>query len=217
MTANSSGNCYLCGVKLAKTAMGTHLFKLHEVGKGGQECCLLKIEGAYDKSYWLYIDIPVGKTLSEVDKFLRKIWLECCGHMSEFLDSGRNEIGMSRKLGGFSAGDKILHVYDFGDTTETIITVMGSTWREPQKNTVRLLARNVPPVFNCTDCGKAAEYTYAMYTGPSEDVYYCVECADEKEDAEMLLPVTNSPRMGVCGYDGELDTFEFKPVPRVAD
>jgi len=27
----------------------------------------------------------------------------------------------------------------------------------------------------------------------------------------MMLPVTNSPRMGVCGYCGELDTYEFVP------
>ena len=27
-----------------------------------------------------------------------------------------------------------------------------------------------------------------------------------------MLPVTNSLRMSVCRYDGEHDTFEFKPV-----
>jgi len=27
----------------------------------------------------------------------------------------------------------------------------------------------------------------------------------------MLLPVTNSPRMGACGYEGELDIFMFNP------
>ena len=32
-----------------------------------------------------------------------------------------------------------------------------------------------------------------------------------KGGAEMLLPVTNSPRMGVCAYTGELDDYAFDP------
>ena len=173
----------------------------------------MKVEGMYDKSYWLYIDIPVKEVLSEIDSFLREIWLECCGHMSEFYGSGYSGIGINRKLGSFSVGDKFIHAYDFGDTTETIITLMGSTWRKPQKEAVRLLARNVPPVFKCTDCGEMAEYTYPMYTGPSDDIFYCAECAEKNEGSDhTMLPITNSPRMGVCGYCGELDTFEFNPA-----
>jgi hypothetical protein len=40
---------------------------------------------------------------------------------------------------------------------------------------------------------------------------FCAACADEHENENMMLPVTNSPRMGECGYEGELDTFEFDP------
>jgi hypothetical protein len=70
------------------------------------------------------------------------------------------------------------------------------------------LARNVPPVFKCEDCKKEAEYI-----DPFEHMFYCMECSDEYESDEMiLLPVSNSPRMGVCGYDGELDDFEFDPA-----
>lgn len=74
MAAGSSGNCYLCGVELGKTAMKNHLLKAHGEPNSEQACVLLKIEGAYNKDYWLYIDIPADKPLSVVDTFLRKIW-----------------------------------------------------------------------------------------------------------------------------------------------
>ena len=85
MATISKGRCYLCGAELGKTAMKNHILKVHGAEEGGQECVLLKIEGA-DKNYWLYVDMPVTGSLTSLDSFLRKIWLECCGHLSEFSD-----------------------------------------------------------------------------------------------------------------------------------
>ena len=218
MAEKSTGNCYICGANLGQAAMKTHLLKLHEGGDGGQECLLLKVEGAYDKNYWLYLDIPEEKTLRDLDRFLRAIWLECCGHMSEFYKSSkpgygsaRHKLSFSSKMKSFAAGDKFFHDYDFGTTTETAITVMGSITRKPQKKTVRLLARNVPPVFKCADCGEKAEYICAECAYNSDNPFYCAKCA-EKHECQMMLPVTNSPRMGECGYEGENDTFAFDPA-----
>lgn len=200
----AKGNCYLCGAELGKIAMKNHILKYHSGEGEGQECRLLKIEGAYDKDYWLYVDIPVDKSLSALDGFLRKIWLECCGHLSQFSGAGK-----SSKMARFSVGDKFLHEYDMGDTTQTLITVMGTIWRPAQREAVRLLARNVPPQFQCRNCGAPASHicTESLYEG--EYPFFCTECAQKHEDAEFMLPVTNSPRMGVCGYCGELDTYEF--------
>lgn len=203
MARSTKGNCYLCSAELGKTAMKNHLLKDHG-GETGQECRLFKIEGAYDKNYWLYVDIPVDKTLNALDKFLRKIWLECCGHMSEF-----QGVGKSTKVGNLREGGQFLHLYDFGSTTETLITVMGTTWRPPQREAVRLLARNIPPQFLCSKCGAHAGYVDTERLWADENPFYCEKCARKYTDEDMLLPVTNSPRMGVCGYTGELDTFAF--------
>lgn len=203
MARSTKGNCYLCGAELGKTAMKNHILKDHG-GETGQECRLLKIEGACDKDYWLYVDIPVDKTLNALDKFLRRIWLECCGHMSEFRGAGK-----STKAGKLRAGDQFLHLYDFGSTTETLITVIGTTWRPPQKEAVRLLSRNVPPQFSCGKCGAPAGYVDTEHLWDNKNPFFCEKCAGKYADEEMLLPVTNSPRMGVCGYTGELDTFAF--------
>lgn len=200
------GNCYLCGKEFGKTTIKNHILKEHSE-ELGQECRLLKIEGAYDKNYWLYVDIPVTSNLSTLDSFLRKIWLECCGHLSEF-NMNHKKIGMANKIGNFDTGDILLHEYDFGSTTETIITVIGTVYRKHQKG-VRLLARNVPMVFTCCECGAPAKFI-CPECYDHEDPFYCEKCAEENEEIyEMALPITNSPRMGVCGYSGELDTFTF--------
>ena len=80
--AASNGNCFLCGKTAGKTAMKNHVLKDH-IG-GDESCYVLKADGAYDKDYWLLFTVPLDATLSAVDKFLREIWCECCGHMSAF-------------------------------------------------------------------------------------------------------------------------------------
>jgi len=213
MAKNSGGNCYLCGATLGKIAMKNHLLKAHAEEEGGQECRLLKVEGVYDKDYWLFIDVPVEKTLSPVDGFLRRIWLECCGHLSNFCVSPYGDtIGMSRKVGGLAMGTQFYHLYDYGTTTETMITVVGTTRRKPQRNIVRLLSRNVPPVFKCEACGKPADFICERFVEPFDKPSFCAGCAEKREDDEHFMhPITNSPRMGQCAYDGELDIFEFDP------
>lgn len=208
-SATPKGNCYLCGVELSKVAMKNHLLKVHNDENGEQECYVLKVEGAYNKDYWLYIDVPLDKTLTNVDTFLRKIWLECCGHLSAFRGAGYSEVGKSRKIGAFSIGDKLIHEYDFGSTTETVITFTAAIKRKKQKEAVRLLARNVPLQFQCANCGKPAAFICAECTYDSDNPFYCKPCGENHEHDEMLLPAVNSPRMGECGYDGELDVYEF--------
>jgi hypothetical protein len=213
MAATTLGNCYICGVELGKTAMKNHILKSHGNDADGDECCLIQIEGAYNKDYWLIIDVPMGKSLSTVDKFLRKIWLECCGHLSAFRTPNRSEyreIAASSKLYNFSKGDKIIHEYDFGTTTESLITIIGSTNRKPQKRSVRLLARNVPLELECAKCGASAQYFCTECVYDYHNPLYCGKCIKKHEHDDMLLPVTNSPRMGECGYEGELDVFAFK-------
>ncbi|MDR0301850.1 MAG: hypothetical protein LBI04_06000 [Treponema sp.] len=213
MASGLTGNCYLCGKEFGKTAVRNHLMKVHNNQTGGQKCCLLKIEGAYNKDYWLYIDVPVTSALSGVDAFLRKIWLECCGHMSAFFGPGHAQVSKNRKLDAFSVGDKLLHEYDFGSTIETLITVIGETTRKTQKESVRLLARNIPPVFSCCSCVESATVLCTECIFDSDNPFFCQKCGEAHEHVDMMLAVSNSPRMGVCGYEGELDIFTFNPQP----
>lgn len=201
---NVNGNCFICGKTDTKIAMKNHIYKEHNLGT--EKCCLIKAEGAYNKNYWLYFSIPLDDRLSGIDKFLRQIWCECCGHLSAFR-SGKQEIGKSRKLSTFFPGEKLLYEYDFGSTTEIIITIIDEISRPDQKEKITLIARNELHNNECNNCGKQAAYFDAY-----ERDYICDSCANKVEEEMYLLPITNSPRCGECGYEGELDKWTFKGV-----
>jgi len=121
-----------------------------------------------------------------------------------------DEIDFETKIGRFMKGDKIFHHYDMGTTTETLITIMGNTLRKEQEDVIRLLARNSPPVHKCKNCGEPAKYVYQIPDEGHVFPFYCAKCHDEY--GEYILPITNSPRMGECGYCGERDTYAFDPA-----
>jgi hypothetical protein len=204
----TSGNCYICGKTMKRLAMKKHILAEH-IAQGNQECLLLEANSAHCKDYWLYLDIEKNKTLEALDHFLRDIWLECCGHLSAFR-VGRDKISMKTKLGNIPPGAVISYEYDFGTTTELSIAFLARTRRPAQRTPVRLLARNEPFGFKCASCGKTADYICQECIWESESPFLCQSCADGHEH-DCLLPITNSPRCGECGYDGELDTFAFDP------
>ncbi|MHC6201873.1 hypothetical protein ACYULU_01610 [Breznakiellaceae bacterium SP9] len=219
--AETAGNCFLCGVELKKIKMKNHVLKAHLSEATGEQVMLVKAEGFYSKGYWLLLDIALHAELADLDLFLRQIWLECCQHMSVFCPMidrrvEQEALAMSSKIKTFAEGDKLVHKYDFGSTTTLKITMLAGGTRPPQKDPVRLLARNVPPALLCTKCGKPAEilcYTCAQ-TGEDEDAAcYCKACFEKHTcaDKEYSLPILNSPRSGVCGYCGERDLWEFNP------
>lgn len=197
-----NGNCFMCGQTAAKTAMKNHICKSHN--SGDENCLLIKAEGAYNKDYWLFFAVSLDATLTAVDKFLRQIWCECCGHLSAFRQGG-NDIGKARKISTLDVGDKLFYEYDFGSTTEILLTVISEISRPKQREKVLVLARNEPSIEPCETCQAPADYVDAW-----EGVAYCEECANEVCD-DALLPVVNSPRMGVCGYGGEEDRWIFDP------
>jgi hypothetical protein len=207
-----TGNCYICGAELSKIAMKNHLIKTCMTPEAGQEVLFLKVEGAYDKNYWLYLDISLTATLETLDDFLRKIWLECCGHLSDFYYGRHESIGMNKKIKSLSPGEKLGYDYDFGTTTELLISVLAVARRPVQREAVRLLARNVPPELTCSKCGKPAEYICIECMYETDNPFFCGKCAGVHEHDEMLLPVSNSPRMGSCAYNGDLDVYAFTPA-----
>jgi hypothetical protein len=148
--------------------------------------------------------------LKVLDKFLRGVWLECCGHLSAFEIDGveyhsmpEGEKGMHFKLSRvLNPGMEFYHTYDFGTSTELRLRVISERMGERGKEKVRVLARNDAPDIRC-GCGKKAKWVCPVCFY-EEDAWFCDDCAKEHEcGEEMLLPVVNSPRCGVCGYEGE--------------
>ena len=200
----------MCGERKGKVAMAAHLrtcvpARLGGGNAGTDALLVLRVQARYDPIYWLDILVKPEAGLAAVDKLLRRVWLECCGHLSEFYDSSSRTVGMNQRVGEVfdSTSDRLGYEYDFGSSTELVLRLAGAISGRLGRS-VHLGARNEPPIWPCALCGRPATEicTECMYEGKG---FCCREHApDHACDEEMLLPVVNSPRMGVCGYMGEI-------------
>lgn len=221
------GSCTYCGKEYTRWGMTRHLKTCEkrasavetEAGTQGkaQEIYHLLVENGWSGDFWLHLEMPGRTTLDDLDQYLRIIWLECCGHLSQFVIDGIHyerepmeewAIGETKStnvhIGSvFRPGTEAEYAYDFGSTTELRISaqaVRSGRWRAKP---ILLMARNHPLELHCMGCDQKAEWICAECLWESEDWYFCQQHLDEHEhEGEMALPVVNSPRMGVCGYDG---------------
>jgi hypothetical protein len=169
-----------------------------------QPLVVLRFAAVGEPRYWLVIEAKADAQLRHVDALLRKLWLECCGHMSAFR-LGRRELAMTTATATVfaHAASKVEYEYDFGSTTALTGELVGKRQGSIGRASVRLLARNEALVWPCGDC-KAAATVVCPYCIDSDDGLFCDAHADVHEHAgeEVYLPVVNSPRMGVCAYTG---------------
>jgi hypothetical protein len=221
----SKGTCNFCGETFSKSVMTRHVESCRqkevdsETSSSGQsprksDVFHLVVEGRYAPEYWMHLEVPAGATLEDLDDFLRDTWLECCGHLSAFRIAQKvysvrpmedfDDEGMEASLGKvLSPGMKFGHEYDFGSTTHLALTVLSREQRQIKSKSIAVLARNEAPEYTCMSCGKVAVHVCTECICSGEGCL-CDECAAEHEcGEEMLLPLVNSPRAGVCGYTGQ--------------
>lgn len=208
----SKGTCALCKSTFGKSAMTRHLQSC--MGKSQMDEKFTKdsssflkffhlfVEGHHLPEYWMHLKVSSHERFEDLDHFLREIWLECCGHMSAFR-IGREEVNKSKRLEYIlHPGMRLNYEYDFGSTTELMLKVVSEFKSNIKTSEVEILARNDPPQIKCSNCDNLATRicTECIY----EDAgWLCDDCAeDHKCDEDMLLPVVNSPRTGVCAYAG---------------
>lgn len=224
----SKGICAFCHGEFSKSAMTRHLETCEqrtiteaktESRRKAQKIGTfhLLVEGRDLPMYWMHLDVTASTTLATLDRFLRDTWLECCGHLSAFeiggvryaVDAGMDDgWGMDEKSMRvrldrvFSPGQTCSYEYDYGTTTELKLKVIAEREAEARGKAIRVLARNTPPVIVCEECGKPATNvcSQCIFDGKG---WLCDGCAEDHEcGEEMLLPVVNSPRVGMCAYTG---------------
>lgn len=168
---------------------------------------LLHIYPDFTKDYFLYLLTVQNTKLKELDNFLRAIWLECCGHMSAFFYGRFNEIPKNKTIFQLeNITENIIYHYDFGSTTELHIKIVDK-YNGPLglKEKIVILARNAQPIIPCNECGKRPAVKICTECQWEEGGWLCEQCVQEHTcDEEMFLKVCNSPRVGVCGYEGEI-------------
>jgi hypothetical protein len=205
MLSKTNGICTNCNHSFPRRSAFKHLETcVFSKNSGSKNICYL-IEVADDtKAFWLYVLMPINNELISLDRFLRDLWLECCGHMSAFTIAGKKYLerslnpedkSMHFKIGKvLSPGTKCTYEYDFGSTTELVIEVIKEVPDVTKK--AKLLIRNVQPAFNCQSCKTTATLICSCC-----QTLTCERCIkqDPCETADYFLPVLNSPRTGTCG------------------
>ena len=185
--------------------MAAHLRKCLPHAHAGATAAglLIRVQATGAPMYWMDCAVRVDAKLQQLDSLLRRTWLECCGHLSAFSTRGQGRIGMSVAIAKAltPADDRVAYEYDFGSTTALVISLSGpiGAFRDEP---IRVVARNEPLVWACDTCGEPATTicTQCVY----DDRGFCCAKHATKHSCgrDMLLPVVNSPRMGVCGYTG---------------
>jgi len=209
----TKGICSNCKQLVTKNSAKNHIGKCLSQNSVHKpvDAFLVKVQWPHKNPvYWLYLTVPFKATLEDLDNFLREIWLECCGHLSQFTIRNRRfssyfeldsystieELPMSISSEKVLApGLKFIHEYDFGSTTELLLEIIELIKIKATKK-INVMIRNQEPEFECAYCNEKA-----VMICPIEDDLLCESCAVDK-DEESLLPLVNSPRTGVCGYVG---------------
>lgn len=215
----SRGQCALCGYQTTKGVMSKHVAACpqrqaqiagaEQTSRKPEKLYYLRMHDAYNRDFWLDLEVRGSAALQAIDSYLREIWLECCGHLSQFSIGGWSgrEIAMSRQVDAVFRGDvELTHIYDFGTSSETRIKVIAQRVGVPlSAHPMVLLARNIMPEAECIECGQPAGYL-------------CMECLIEDQTPGLLcvqhasthphedygepIELVNSPRLGMCGYTG---------------
>lgn len=212
------GLCSHCGRELARSGMTRHLSSCAKRPKGNAKVLHLVVESMHWNDFWVHVMAPTGATLADLDALLRETWLECCGHLSVF-DIGGVRFESRPMAGGWGPpaksmsarlnkalppGTTFRYEYDYGSTT----FLQGRCVRLVDDSIAvkrpAVVARNLPPALMCDACGKTSASVLDAWGDAGA---LCTACLEREVDAgdveeEGVLPVVNSPRMGVCGYTG---------------
>jgi hypothetical protein len=213
------GKCTFCGKEMTRGGLARHLpackerteaIRVADQKPGPAENILhLQVQDAWGGDYWLHLEMEGSATLADLDHYLRAIWLECCGHLSQFSIGGwrGEEIPKgTRAERVFQPGTELTHIYDFGTSSETRIKLVGRRSGKPlTSHPIALLARNDPPEIPCRECDRPASWLCleCIYER-DEPGTLCDEHAAEHpcDEYDGLMPLVNSPRVGMCGYTG---------------
>ncbi len=211
------GKCVFCDREMTRSGLARHLRicpqrqeainAANQASGSDQPIYHLQVQDEWGGDFWLHLEMKGSATLDDLDSYLRTIWLECCGHLSQFSVGGwrGDEIPMSCKIAQvFQVGVELTHIYDFGTSSETLVKAVDVRQGKPlTPHPIFLMARNEMQEVKCMKCDRTAtwfcqECMYEMHVTGA----LCEEHAREHPHDEYIMAVVNSPRMGMCGYNG---------------
>ena len=220
------GVCGFCGRESTKGGLTRHLascaarkdaVQTADAGSRGAATLIhLRVQDDHRAEFWLDLEINGSAALRDLDSYLRAIWLECCGHMSMFSEGGwgeGDELPMDARIDRMlKPGAELVHIYDFGESSETLIKSVSAREGKPASDRpIILMSRNKPPGYVCSECDRSAvracpgcslfgNLAGGVFCESHAETHTCEWMEFGDEEAPPLLQ--NSPRVGMCGYDG---------------
>ena len=216
---DSKGECAYCGQDITDKNAAKHfvvcpkrlaIIKKFDGKVAASETLYhLRVREACQSPFWLDLEMRGSATLKNLDDYLRAIWLDCCGHISQFSFGKKLGETISKKYSAdevFRAGGHLMHIYDFGTSSETLIHIVGVRKGKPiTRHPILLMARNRIPESDCAECMKPAA-KLCMECFIDEDTWqtFCDKHARSHPHGNYgdPVPLVNSPRLGLCGYEG---------------
>ena len=213
------GVCFLCSMPKKYKPSGAHAHLWGDLHRATWEEPFIWISLRSDPEYsavpvlfWMEIGVHLEAPLEALDFFLREVWVECCGHLSEFRVGRKRYLREPEERGEypmdlpvsevFRPGTTFTYTYDFGSPT-VIHGKVRDVFQGPAvdqnlwKGVVLLAMRNLKPRMTCSRCDQPARYLYAGEEGGPVEL----RCERHTPYGEGL-PYVNSPRTGICAYHG---------------
>lgn len=191
----STGTCSLCGRTLSKGAMSRHLKKCIATHrppseKKAEEVLHLVVDAPNLPEYWMHVAARPQAMLRGLDRLLRDVWCECCGHLSEFREKQERP---TRK--GFDEIAQALHQLRQGlEGGVDFFDVLGGDTDGLDMRTS--LAAALPP-------GHELEYTYDFGDSTELRVRSLGRFAVPKTKKPLEILARNNPPELRCGECGE--------------
>ncbi|MGL4847543.1 MAG: SEC-C metal-binding domain-containing protein [Clostridium sp.] len=153
-----TGKCYFCGKEVtggtakrhAKTCKALHEREIKK-GKEERKGFIIKITDKYVKDYYMYIMMDASLRLEELDRFLRDIWCECCGHLSAFrideecynsyAEEWEPDLNI-RLREVLMVGGKFTYEYDFGTSTDLMGEIVEEVVLGKDEPQIEIIIRN---------------------------------------------------------------------------
>ena len=203
--------CYYCNKELTERTIKRHMKNCSEMKKRVEEQnstdkkqrnqFIIAIKSKYEgNDYCIYLSIDGTLGLVHIDQFIRDIWVECCGHLSGFRIRGKfyQDHSMNTRLNDIlDIDEKFEYEYDFGSTTYLNLEVVDIIQVSSSFSQIEIIARNHDIKHECETCGKEAKFF-----NYENDKWECGNCIDENNDMISEIEYCNSPRDGICGYEG---------------
>ncbi|MBE6091063.1 MAG: plasmid pRiA4b ORF-3 family protein [Clostridium beijerinckii] len=157
------GRCYYCNKELTERTIKRHAKSCSVMKKSIEEKMnytkvvreqfIISMKDKYNPSlYCIYVSIDAKLQLQHLDKFIRDIWVECCGHLSAFYideeiyhDNSDEQYEMNFYLKDvLNVNKKFEYEYDFGSTTYLTLEVVDIIQVPSEFSQVEVIARNNP-------------------------------------------------------------------------